>query len=410
MTTAASARPDDLAANVERSALAALVPAARRSLLMSVVSVIVFSALLWRHNPTGMASWIAVRVGFSAAALALLKTVADSEWAYERQLGAVKAVMGGSGMVWGLIPLFVQPSAPEWRAVVTLWLFGNQSTITALCSPSKPVFRWALGTVTVVGAAAELTAGDSYAVVLAGLLLLGGLFSLMVFAAIHPAMNAAISGHLTTTALAAELEQQQVELRAANRALLELASRDALTQLPNRRTFAAAVADDAGVVTTPTILGFVDLDSFKAINDSRGHAAGDALLQEVADRWQRVLPAGVVLARTGGDEFALHMPGATMDDANELASRLVLALDAPIAVDGGSQVTISCSIGLARAEAGNEFDAVMAQADAALYRVKKRGGGSFGASNRGPTARVGAAPTSPSGGSDRPIEAPERDE
>lgn len=382
MTTAATVVPAGLASRVERAALESLVPAARRSLLMSIVSVTVFSALLWRHSPTGMATWIALRVGFSAAAIALLSTVQKSEWAHERRLAAVNAVMGGSGLVWGLIPLFVQPSAPEWRAVVTLWLFGNQSTITALCSPSKPVFGWALGTVTVVGAASGLAAGDSYSLVLAGILLLGGLFSVLVFASIHPAMNAAISGHITTTALAAELEEQQIELRAANRALMELAGRDGLTQLPNRRTFAAAVADETGVVATPTVLGFVDLDAFKAINDSRGHAAGDALLRAVADRWLRVLPADVVLARTGGDEFALHMPSATMDEAREVASRLVLALDAPIVVGGASPVAISCSIGLAQAEVGNDFDAVMAQADAALYRVKRDGGGSFGSSVR----------------------------
>ncbi len=390
-----SVDPEDLATSVERAAIAALLPAARKSLMMSVLSVAVFSTLLWRFSPTGMATWIGLRVVFSGAALALLGSAVHNGWSTERSLSALNAAMGGSGIVWGLIPLFVQPSDPEWRAVVALWLFGNQSLITAVCSLSREVFRWAIGTVTLVGALTVASAGDSFGLVLAGVLLLGGIYSLMIHQSMHRAVLSAIEGQLVTAALASELSAQQNELRDANCALEVLASRDGLTSLPNRRAFSAAVSDQNGRVAAATMIGFIDLDSFKQINDSRGHSTGDVVLETVAKRWRRLLPEGAMLARMGGDEFALHLPGCDEPTAREIAGRLVLALDRPIEVGDGCTVSVSCSVGLAEANLGEDFAAVMAQADAALYEIKERGGCGFafrGESVLGPaTATTSAA-------------------
>jgi diguanylate cyclase (GGDEF)-like protein len=104
-----------------------------------------------------------------------------------------------------------------------------------------------------------------------------------------------------------------------NRTLDELASRDGLTRLQNRRSLTKSVADDHGRLRGDCWLGFIDLDRFKDINDTLGHAIGDLVLITVAERWSRLLPQSAMLARTGGDEFALFIPDATAEDALELS-------------------------------------------------------------------------------------------
>ena len=84
--------------------------------------------------------WIALRVVTTGVGLGLIQQVLIRKPDVETGMTIIALVLGVSGVVWGLIPIFAQPDAPEWRAVVALWLFGNQSVITAVCSPSSRAF------------------------------------------------------------------------------------------------------------------------------------------------------------------------------------------------------------------------------------------------------------------------------
>ncbi len=148
---------------------------------------------------------------------------------------------------------------------------------------------------------------------------------------------------------------------------LEAAARvDALTGLANRRTFYGVIDEGPG---SGAVL-YCDLDDFKAVNDTLGHAVGDAVLQEVAERLRRATGTGNLVARVGGDEFVIVCPGLGEDDAATAAARLRDALSEPIVVDG-TTVPVGLSVGVAVAEDGID-DGTVERADAALYRDKRR--------------------------------------
>jgi diguanylate cyclase len=167
----------------------------------------------------------------------------------------------------------------------------------------------------------------------------------------------------------------------ANRQISKLAQKDPLTGLFNRRAFndhlAAAFATSRHGSMAFSVLYF-DLDHFKDINDTLGHPAGDRLLQNVAERVRAVVRCTDVVARFGGDEFAvLQMGGSGFGPATRLATKLNQMLAAPFALDG-NDVRISASIGIAQYSGElAEPDAIMVQADLALYRAKADGRNCF---------------------------------
>ncbi|MCZ2859959.1 putative bifunctional diguanylate cyclase/phosphodiesterase [Blastococcus sp. VKM Ac-2987] len=172
------------------------------------------------------------------------------------------------------------------------------------------------------------------------------------------------------------------------------AAEDALTGLMNRRGFDEAL--DSAVRTAlrtgePLAAALFDLDHFKTVNDTHGHAAGDEMLRTVAGAWRSSLPRGAVLARHGGDEFSLLLPGHDGDRALACAERLRAALP-----------EIGTSVGVAEFELGDSPADVMRRADAALYRVKTfgRGRSELDAGGRSPMARdlAAALADGPAGG------------
>ena len=156
---------------------------------------------------------------------------------------------------------------------------------------------------------------------------------------------------------------------------------DPLTALPNRTLFRDRCLQAlSGIGRTTGGVGvlFVDLDGFKQVNDSLGHAGGDRLLVEVAERIRHTLRAGDTVSRFGGDEFTVL--GATLDsrhDASRLAQRIAQALSAPFAV-AGHELTLTCSIGIAFTfDRTADPDALIHDADLAMYRAKERGGACY---------------------------------
>ncbi len=172
-------------------------------------------------------------------------------------------------------------------------------------------------------------------------------------------------------------ERRETEARLAHQAL-----HDSLTGLPNRtllfdrlaQAVRAAWRGGPGV----TVL-YLDLDDFKAINDTRGHAVGDRVLVAVADRLSRVLRPADTVARLGGDEFAVVAEGLPEDAARELAERVADVLAEPVQLfdaDGhpSEVLPIAASVGLAHsALVPLDVDGLLSAADAAMYRAKQQG-------------------------------------
>ncbi|MGV8936248.1 MAG: EAL domain-containing protein [Allorhizobium sp.] len=164
------------------------------------------------------------------------------------------------------------------------------------------------------------------------------------------------------------------ERRLRDAKLLRLANHDTLTGLCNRHRFESLLAE-AFAADRPVTVLLLDLDGFKEVNDSLGHAVGDTLLQTVAVRLPSVLAENVTLARLGGDEFAVLLPD-TCDplQAQAVANTLLVAFQQPFEF-GGQIFQLGTSIGFALApNHGEDPEELIASADFALYRAKQAGG------------------------------------
>ncbi|CAM5726374.1 Membrane associated phosphodiesterase OS=Streptomyces antimycoticus OX=68175 GN=SSPO_034760 PE=4 SV=1 [Streptomyces antimycoticus] len=177
---------------------------------------------------------------------------------------------------------------------------------------------------------------------------------------------------------------ERVRLQAQ---LQHSAEHDPLTDLPNRALFTRRVRHAVGGrrrTDAGTAVFFIDLDGFKAVNDTVGHHAGDELLVQAARRLQESVRSGSgdCAARLGGDEFAALIigdgdgagdVGAREQRIMEIADRLRVRLSQPYRVEGGTEVRVAASIGVAFAEPGTSPGALMRNADLAMYRAKAAG-------------------------------------
>lgn len=174
-----------------------------------------------------------------------------------------------------------------------------------------------------------------------------------------------------------ELSRTVSALRKAHDRITELAFVDSVTGLPNRKAFGERLAA-ACRVGTPFSLLMLDIDRFKNVNDTLGHAAGDEFLAALGRRLREALRRGDIVARLGGDEFAvLVIDMAEVEEISALGARLIETLAAPIGL-GSRRLIPGCSIGAARfpAEAHDPRE-LMLRADIALHRAKEMGRGRF---------------------------------
>ena len=193
-----------------------------------------------------------------------------------------------------------------------------------------------------------------------------------------------ISGSDAVARLSGALDQmaEQVgrrvqRLETNEERIRQIAYHDPLTELPNRRLFQELLLREiAQAKRTEACLGVVilDLDHFKDVNDSLGHTFGDLLLKRVAKRLQRILREDDLVARLGGDEFALLLPRATRpEDLLMVVRRLLSACRQPFQLDW-REVLTSASIGVSfYPQDGHSPEALMRNADSALYQAKRKG-------------------------------------
>ena len=191
-----------------------------------------------------------------------------------------------------------------------------------------------------------------------------------------------------TTQLAGSLEMTNAQLQAANDELHKRAFIDPLTGVGNRLLFedrlrhavsriARAEERISGRDQEKLAVLFIDLDGFKPVNDSLGHAAGDSVLKEAALRLLSVARDSDTVARVGGDEFVLLMEDVvSLADCVTLARRLVEAVGRPFEI-AHRQVQISGSVGIVVYPDHGRGDKLVANADAAMYAAKRAGGGTY---------------------------------
>jgi diguanylate cyclase (GGDEF)-like protein/PAS domain S-box-containing protein len=171
--------------------------------------------------------------------------------------------------------------------------------------------------------------------------------------------------------------QDVTERRDAQARIAHLAHYDVLTGLPNRVLFgdrAHVAISRARRNRSPLALLFIDLDNFKSVNDSLGHAAGDLLLKEVARRFVRCVRGSDTICRQGGDEFLVLLPEIRHpEDAGVIAQKLLQSLETPVLLPG-MEAHVGCSIGIALlGEQGSDLDTLMRNADTAMYEAKSEG-------------------------------------
>jgi diguanylate cyclase len=180
--------------------------------------------------------------------------------------------------------------------------------------------------------------------------------------------------HARAAALEARVRALEGELRRVSDEL----TTDALTEVANRRglqqAFDAECARLARADGEPRLaIGLLDIDNFKKLNDTLGHAAGDQALKALAQRVGELLRPADTIGRWGGEEFVVLLPATTADEAQQVLTRLQRALTASLFLHEGREVFVTFSAGVTQWRDGEPIDAALERADEALYEAKRTG-------------------------------------
>ena len=197
--------------------------------------------------------------------------------------------------------------------------------------------------------------------------------------AVHDLVDAARERLASEHARGAALETKVLGLESELRRLADEVSTDALTQVANRRGLAQAFSAESarsvrdGVAVAPLAVGLIDIDNFKKLNDSLGHAAGDVALQSLAARVKAWLRPVDHIARFGGEEFVVLLPGTPLDEGQQVLTRLQRRLSASLFMHEGREVFVTFSAGVTTWRTGETVEAALARADEGLYEAKRTG-------------------------------------
>jgi diguanylate cyclase (GGDEF)-like protein/PAS domain S-box-containing protein len=166
--------------------------------------------------------------------------------------------------------------------------------------------------------------------------------------------------------------------KAREKELREAATRDRLTMVATRahlELLAEAELFRVSRYDRPLSVVLFDIDHFKRVNDTHGHAAGDRVLREIARRCRFMIRGSDLIGRWGGEEFVVMAPETALDGGQALGERLRQAIaDEPVRLESGERVAVTISVGVAGYEAGDtDLESIVRRADAALYRAKAEG-------------------------------------
>ncbi|HEX5267434.1 MAG TPA: EAL domain-containing protein [Acidimicrobiales bacterium] len=193
----------------------------------------------------------------------------------------------------------------------------------------------------------------------------------------HLRLFQTLANHVTLTLENGDLERSITQLRELERQLSYKAFHDPLTTLANRALFRTRLQESIDRGTPGLAVLFIDLDDFKTVNDTLGHAAGDRLLTVVGERIGQCARVQDLAARLGGDEFAILLEGVGNEEAARVAIRVLSAVRAPIEIEDRS-VSIQTSVGVAVIDHHSaDADEFMRNADIAMYTAKRNGKGCY---------------------------------
>ncbi|MEE8342988.1 MAG: diguanylate cyclase [Gammaproteobacteria bacterium] len=171
------------------------------------------------------------------------------------------------------------------------------------------------------------------------------------------------------------LEKNNSELQSLNKKLEHISLHDSLTELPNRALFHDRLKHSIDVASRehqPFVLGILDIDKFKEINDNYGHVIGDKVLQEISDRLELALRASDTVARLGGDEFGIILPSVDADSLGPIIDKLIKVMEPPI-VTSEHSLSVGSSLGLTFYVDHGDEECLIKCADAAMYQAKREG-------------------------------------
>ncbi|MGY6269492.1 diguanylate cyclase domain-containing protein [Achromobacter denitrificans] len=193
------------------------------------------------------------------------------------------------------------------------------------------------------------------------------------FAVYHSESRMPTRSELLVIHVAVEMVKIAMSLASVHRQLTRQSLRDDLTGLANRRGMKEWLAQHLGADGHVGVL-LLDLDDFKPVNDTYGHAGGDKVLRVVAGRLRDLVGSGAIACRLGGDEFTVGLPDASLAELEEIARAVIDTIGQPISIDRENRVQVRCSIGIARyPEDGRNTEELLLHADHAMYTAKHSG-------------------------------------
>jgi diguanylate cyclase (GGDEF)-like protein len=338
------------------------------TLVVSVATAVLLAALL-RHAvpPLPLLGWLATGVVISALrylAYRRFRRAAQSTLDVRRWNRILVLGTASSGVFWGssAVALF-RPDDPAHQVVIAFVLAGlSAGSMTSYAALRRCYFAFVLPAVVPIAVRMAIQHSE----INQGMALLTVLFLGVVIRSATET-DRMIGSVLATRADNARLLQE----------LRHQATHDALVDLPNQREFHSrllSLAQSSARQRKPYALLFIDLDRFKEINDSGGHAAGDAALRRIGELLRRHVRPGDTAARIGGDEFAVLLSDAPRERAEDVARNILTAIEQLAVPWGAQQFTIGASIGLAYSPSGDcDTTALLRAADAACYAAKMGG-------------------------------------
>ncbi|NEX19732.1 diguanylate cyclase [Thiorhodococcus mannitoliphagus] len=386
--------PADLSARIRAERVGLVYGNTRPALFANLLTALLALVIVFPEAPviasgtwlTGMLIISAVRWWMKLARDREAKTVQTPPAVWARRLTILVII---NGLWWGAIGvLLLLYAAPVKAGFATFILGGMIAGAVATLGPLRSAY---LGfTIPMAGSLAGilLWQNEPDAAVMSALVIAFELA--MIGTALHVSKivsrNIELRLHNETlvqslTAANLSLKHEVEERKRAEKRSDFLATHDLLTGLPNRRVqkdrFDHAIARTSHQDGRAAIF-FIDLDRFKAINDTLGHPAGDVLLRTLADRLRGSLRPGDSVCRHGGDEFLLLLADAADHTrVSSVAERIIQSLSNPVEINGEC-VEIGCSIGISLCpDDGDDFELLIQRADKALYRAKRDGRGNY---------------------------------